>query len=73
MTIEEKWQARFGEPMPVHIASLPLYLQERALKYAENNTLAVVPKASVQQPEQSSLEDWDYSDQRANNAYGSDS
>jgi hypothetical protein len=73
MTIEEKWQARFGESMPTHIASLPLYLQERALKYAESNTLAVVPKAPVLQPEQSSLEDWDYSDQRANNAYGSDS
>jgi hypothetical protein len=73
MTIEEKWQARFGEPMPVHIASLPPYLQERALKYAESNTLAVVPKPPVRQSEQSSLEDWDYSDQRANNAYGSDS
>ena len=73
MTIEEKWQARFGEPMPSHIASLPLYLRERALKYAESNTLCFVPKPPVQQVQESSLADWDYSDQRVNNSYGSDS
>lgn len=76
MTIEEQWLSRFGEPMPAHLQSLDDELQGVAyrMKAATGGQITgVVPREPVRQSEQSSLEDWDYSDQRANNAYGSDS
>jgi hypothetical protein len=73
--MQEKWQASFGEAMPEHLHSLDEELQGVAyrLKATTGGQITgVVPKPPVRQSEQSSLEDWDYSDQRANNAYGSE-
>jgi hypothetical protein len=72
-TLKECWLLIDGSPMPDDIASQPIELVRKSIHWLRQGVYPVIPKAAVVVPVSAddSLAEWDSSDNKHLNAYGS--
>ena len=72
-SLKARWRQLTGEEMPNDIAGLPVPQMKRAVELTEAGMVVFIPKTPVNVPESEddSLAEWDSSDDKHLNAYGS--
>ena len=72
-SMKARWKQKTGEEMPDDIALLPIDRIRRAVELTEKGITVVVPKAvePVAADDGDSMMEWDSSDEKHLNAYGS--